>query len=342
MGENEQVQEERSLADILAAGFERFQAQDDDTTAETAAETPAEGTVQEPGVASGETQIENGSAVEAAPATGTTPSGSVLPTLSAERAEIPPAQEPSQMDVLRAQNQQLTGQVQQLAGQMQQLIAALQNSQAAVGQQSQLAEEAVNQAAGITPPAIDLSNFQYQSPEEQQNALAAWGKSLMDAARQQTIAELKGDLDMVRGDYQRRTRDAEIMAAKEKVYGDAQFPDFREHDADIDRILAAIPQFEGMEASQARMIGGLINRGMRNDPRRTMTADELVTAVRANPDAMRMLEIQRAQEIAQKNENLPRMSASQGMTGAAPVPENKPKTFDEMRKAAAKRLGFDI
>ena len=327
MGENERTGE-RTLAEVLEAGFERFQTEGDDTAAAT---TPADTAETDDGITEQGTESSApGDPGETVPVSESPATVPVVPTA------------PSQEDVLRAQNQQLTGQVQQLTGQVQQLVAALQQSQAAVQQQSQLAEEAANQNTGITLPQLNFRDLQYQSDEEAQAALGAWGQALMDAARQQLAAELKGDLDAVKSDYQRRTRDAEIAAAKEHIYGDERFPDFREHDADIDRVIANIPAFSTMDAAQARMLGGLINRGMRNDPRRTMTADELVAAVEANPDALRKLEIRRAQEVQQKNENLPRLSASQGMTGASPVPEHEPKTFSELMKSAGRRLGIDI
>lgn len=337
MGENERT-EERTLAEVLEAGFERFQSEGVDTPGMTEPTAGAEdgNTAQQNTEGSGGESTETG-------ATGESSAPSVLDSVApAPAAEPKVPAEPTQEELLRAQNQQLSGQVQQLTGQVQQLVAALQQSQAAVGQQSQLAEEAANQNTGITLPRLDFRNLQYQSDEEAQAALGAWGQALMDAARQQMAAEMKGDLDAVKSDYQRRTRDAEIAAAKEHIYGDERFPDFRERDADIENVIARIPELAGMDAHRARMLGGLIDRGIRSDPRRTMTADELVAAVEANPDAMKKLEIRRAQEIQQKNENLPRLSASQGMTGASPVPEHEPKTFTDMMKTAGRRLGLDI
>ena len=60
------------------------------------------------------------------------------------------------------------------------------------------------------------------------------------------------------------------------------------------------------------------------------TTDELVSAVMANPDAQKALEIRRAQNIQKQNENLPKMTASQGMTNAAAVPEHRPQTKEEL------------
>ena len=138
------------------------------------------------------------------------------------------------------------------------------------------------------------------------------------------------EMQPVRDDYEARTREAAVSAAKDQIYNDPRFPDFREHDAEIDSFIGSMPEFSSMEPGRARLLGGLINRGLRTDPNKTMTTDELVSAVMANPDAQKALEIRRAQNIQKQNENLPKMTASQGMTNAAAVPEHRPQTKEEL------------
>lgn len=324
MGENER---DLNLSDVLDAGFARTAEEMPEDVTENAAQ-PVEGAaadtaaVQEVPETAQEAVTET--AAEMPVETQEQPIQSTQPAQSVQNAES------SLINEMRAQNAALTAQVQQL-------VEALKQSQTAVQEQSAQAEEAVNQAAEITLPRLNMQELQYMSPEEQTAAQEQYQTDMLNALRQIARQEMSQEMTPIRADYEARTREAAISAAKDQIYNDPRFPDFREHDAEIDSFIGSVPAFEQMEPGQARLLGGLINRGLRSDPNKKMTTDELVTAVLANPDAQKALEIRRAQNIQKQNESLPKMSASQGMTGAAAVPEHKPQTKDELFAAIDKR-----
>lgn len=231
------------------------------------------------------------------------------------------------MNELRAQNQQLTEQISQL-------VEALKQSKEAVSEQSQAAEETANQSAGITMPYLNFQELQYMSPDEQNATQEKYQTDMLNALRQVAREEMTP----IKADYESRTREAAISAAKDQIYNDPRFSDFREHDSEIDQFIGSMPEFSSMDAGRARLLGGLINRGLRTDPNKTMTTDELVSAVLANPDAQKALEIRKAQNIQKQNENLPRMSASSGMASAVAVPERKPASTKEELFSAVNKL----
>lgn len=305
MNEEERDREYENLNDALDAGFARTE--DENAYGEQTAD---------------EANTDTGTAEESGEPQESMPT--VSETAQAQQTQQPQANGQTEMiNALRAQNQQL-------AEQISQLVQALGQSKEAVSQQSQMAEEAANQASQITLPQLDMQEFQYMSPDEQAQAQAQYQNDMVSALREMIRQEMATEMQPVRDDYEARTREAAITSAKNEIYNDPRFSDFREHDAEIDNFLNTVPEFGSMEPGRARLLGGLINRGLRTDPNKTMTTDELVKAVMANPDAQKALEIRRAQNIQRQNENLPKMTASQGMTNAAAVPEHKPQTKDEL------------
>lgn len=307
--------EYQSLDDVLDAGFARV-----------AAEEEAAGDAQAQADADAQVMADEAAAAENAQALGDADAAQVQETVpdAAEQTQIP-AQDPQtdMINELRAHNQQLTEQITQL-------VQSLGQSRQAVQEQSQVAEEAANQAATITLPQLNINELQYMSPDEQAQAQNQYQADMANALREMIRQEMMTEMQPMRDDYEARTREAAVSAAKDQIYNDPRFPDFREHDAEIDSFIGSMPEFSSMEPGRARLLGGLINRGLRTDPNKTMTTDELVSAVMANPDAQKALEIRRAQNIQKQNENLPKMTASQGMTNAAAVPEHRPQTKEEL------------
>jgi len=327
MGENENM----SLGDILEAGFARTEgdaaAYGDGQAGGEAQATPADtGMTEQTAGADGDgettTMMNESAASSDVPAA--VPETSAMGTASAAPAQ------PDQTEIatLRAQNAQLMAMVRDLH-------SSLAQQGQAVQQQSQLAEEAVNEAAEVTPPPmLDFAALQYASPEEQQAALAEYHRAVQES----TLGAVRREMEPVITAHQQAQRAAEVQAAREMVYNRPEFSDFREHDAEIERILSVTPELNTLPAAKARMYAGLINRGLRHDPNRQMSADELVQAVMANPDAMKALEMRRAQNVQEKNANLPRISASQGMSNAAPVPEHKPQNKRDLWSAIDKHF----
>ncbi len=328
MGENENTM---SLGDILDAGFARTEAEaangegpSDGYTQDVPADDGMAGQPMETAETdgNGETNVMNESA-DSSDVPTETPAAA-----PADTSPAPVQTEQTEIATLRAQNAQLMAMVRDLHG-------SLAQQRQAVQEQSQLAEEAVNNAAEMDEiPTLDFAALQYASPEEQQAALAEYHQKMQAA----NIKAMRKEMAPVIAAHEQATRAAEVQAAREMVYNRPEFSDFREHDAEIEKILSVTPELNSLPAGKARMLAGLINRGMRHDPNRQMSADELVQAVMANPDAMKALEMRRAQNVQEKNANLPRISASQGMSNAAPIPEHKPQNKRDLWSAIDKHF----
>lgn len=198
-----------------------------------------------------------------------------------------------------------------------------------VEQQSQVAEqkaEAVAEQPAM--PVLDMSQWGYLSDEQRaektaefQNGMMAYFKNAM----MQEIAPLKDA-------YERQKAAAARDQAIAALSGDERMKGFKDDLPMIQNILDKTPELSGADPSKAYQIAYLINRGLQaqNAPQRS--AAQIAEEAAANPEVMRILEAKRAAEVAQKNSEVPVVSASSGMSSAAAIPTNRPKTLEEAHR----------
>lgn len=237
---------------------------------------------------------------------------------------------------LMTQNQQLQAQLQQTSNAMQQQSQAAEN-----GIMNQFTPEAAPQAqqtAEDVAPTLDFASMRYMSEEEQAQKMADWQKSVVDYAIRRATEAARNEIAPVRDEYEAKRRIAENDAAKATIYADPRFASFRERDADIERIIAATPVLNGVDAATRYMLGGLIDRGMSNLQPHEITTEELVQKALASPEVMKALETKRATEIQKQNAEIPTIAPSSGTGNASPIPESKPKSFDDIRERAMRRF----
>lgn len=251
------------------------------------------------------------------------------------------------------QNYDMMQLVQQLMAQNQQLQAQLQQTGAAMQQQSQAAEGAImnqfapqaapeaQQVAEDVAPVLDFEAIRYKDEGEQAAAMADWQKNVVDYAIRKATEAAQREVAPVRDEYEAKRRIAEADAAKATIYADPRFASFRDRDADIERILSTTPALNGADAATRYMLGGLIDRGLNNLQPKEMTTEELVQKALASPEVMKALETKRATEIQKQNAEIPTIAPSSGTANASPIPENKPKSFDDIRSRAMKRFGWN-
>lgn len=324
MGENENKNNgtsTESLDALLTQGFEREYANADggkDTADNTSADTIS------PDAGAGNTPSPASETAETDTQTET------IPEQSAPSAEQPIQQESPAEDPTMVQLRNLQAQFSQLIEQNRQLQEAIISKSQAQTEQNQIAEEAANQAAGFEIPKFDFSVFKYGDENEQQDAFNAWAKQVMESAVQRAQENVLGEIKPIRDDYETKAREAAITSAKNEIYNDPRFVDFRDRDVYIENIISQNPELGNMEPAKARLYAGLIDRGLRSDPNRKMTTEELIKAATDNPDVMKAIELRRVQNIQDKQKNLPKMGATLGIGNAAPVPENKPQTKDDV------------
>lgn len=310
-----------SLRDAIEAGFERVGAEE---AAATLEETPEE------------TVTGNAETTTETPTQGT-------PDLETQQTE---AETPTRTPQIN-NSQQYSNPNEMLATAIQMLRASreenarlsqmLSQQGAAMNQQSQMAEQAAmdSMAKPEAIPAIDFSQLQYMGDEERAAAVSAWQNAIME----QAAAKVRAEFAPVKADYEAKSRMAAESAAKNAIFSDPRFSDFTNNSADIDRI-AASEIFKNATPEQKYLYSGLIARGMHYDPAAKPSTDDIVKMVMENPDALKAIETRRAQEIRDKNADLPVLSGSSGMSGANPVPQNKVKTREELEARMMKRFGL--
>ena len=256
---------------------------------------------------------------------------------------VPSANQPNQssdlmmlVKQLMTQNQQLQAQLQQTSNAMQQQSQAAEN-----GIMSQFTPEAAPQAqqtAEDVAPTLDFASMRYMSEEEQAEKMADWQQSVVDYAIRKATEAARSEIAPVRDEYEAKRRIAENDAAKATIYADPRFASFRDRDTYIERIIAATPALNGVDAATRYMLGGLIDRGMSNLQPHEITTEELVQKALASPEVMKALETKRATEIQKQNAEIPTIAPSSGTGNASPIPESKPKSFEDIRERAMRRF----
>lgn len=329
MGENN---ESISLRDAIAAGFERVQAEENQNQAEGAAgainqgENQAADTTNSAGAEANYTQQTETPAQNQAAA-------SVETVNQAASDVVSPAQNQGNGDMMAAVMQVINA----LRQENSRLSQELSRQQGAVQQQSEIMQGAIESA--VAQPQIPKLNFrelQYMSEDEQADAIQSWQDGVINALTERQKAEI----EPIRREYEDKRAAAADNAAKMSISSDPRFSDFGENSDEIDRI-AAMSDFAGMSPEKKYLYSALIARGMRNSPATKPSTEEIVKMAVSNPDVMRALEARRAQEVMDKNGQLPTLSASSGLSGANAMPEKSVKTKEDLDARLYSRFGFN-
>lgn len=329
MGENN---ESISLRDAIAAGFERVQAEENQNQAEGAAgainqgENQAADTTNSAGAEANYTQQTETPAQNQAAA-------SVETVNQAAADVVSPAQNQGNGDMMAAVMQVINA----LRQENSRLSQELSRQQGAVQQQSEIMQGAIENA--VSQPQIPKLNFrelQYMSEDEQTEAIQSWQDGVINALTERQKAEI----EPIRREYEDKRAAAADNAAKMSISSDPRFSDFGENSDEIDRI-AAMSDFAGMSPEKKYLYSALIARGMRNSPATKPSTEEIVKMAVSNPDVMRALEARRAQEVMDKNGQLPTLSASSGLSGANAMPEKSVKTKEDLDARLYSRFGFN-
>ena len=329
MGENN---EGLSLRDAIAAGFERVQAEENQNQAEGVAgainqgENQAADTTNSAGAEANYTQQTETPAQNQAAA-------SVETVNQAAADVVSPAQNQGNGDMMAAVMQVINA----LRQENSRLSQELSRQQGAVQQQSEIMQSAIESA--VSQPQIPKLNFrelQYMSEDEQAEAIQSWQDGVINALTERQKAEI----EPIRREYEDKRAAAADNAAKMSISSDPRFSDFSENSGEIDRI-AAMSDFSGMSPEKKYLYSALIARGMRNSPAAKPSTEEIVKMAVSNPDVMRALEARRAQEVMDKDGQLPTLSASSGLSGANAMPEKSVKTKEDLDARLYSRFGFN-
>lgn len=317
--------ENLSLRDRIERGFAEQEA------AENAAEAQEEANVPQ------EQPVQQESTAETAPVQEETPAELFgQPAQNPAPAPAQPDMSAQFLSVLQAQQAQIAQLQQQLASQNQ-----------AMAQQSRMAEESIDNSmtqpvVEVQMPVLDTSKWDYMGDADRQAATAAYNQQMgeyINSMVRNGVNAAMADIAPIRQDYEEKRRIAANDAAKSQLYSNPQFADFKDNDGLAERIISVTPGMENLEPSQRYLIAGLAARGYRNNPQQ-ISAQQLVDMVRKNPDAMKMLDTQRAQDVAQKNASAPPVIPSSGMGTASAIPNESPKTMEDVKSRMSKYFGL--
>ena len=201
-------------------------------------------------------------------------------------------------------------------------------------QQSQAAEQNIEQTL-LEPPVLDFGEYDYLTNEERVAKLSKNTQDTMNFA----LSNVDKKIQPVLSQYEQQQKATEEQAV---------LNDLRLKSPDIDTYLPEIQGFMGMDNAVAKALsampareryvtGYLLAKGSAPAPQET--AESLVKKIQSNPDAMRMLELQRVEKTKQ-NANIPPQSASSGMANIPVTPQQRPKSFDEAAEMVKQKYGY--
>lgn len=236
--------------------------------------------------------------------------------------------------------QYLIQRLQQAEAQNAQLMAQVGQAQQTVQEQSQAAQGAVEMATSqpsVTIPVLDFNEMQYDDDETRARKMADWQNAMVQQISDSVARQYAGQLQPIKEDWEAKRKAAERESARQAIWGDSRFTDFKDRDERIQQIINANPELQSMDPNRSYLMGGMIARGLDYNP--TPTAEQLVQWVQANPDAQRMLDQQKAQAVADRNQQIPTVLPSSGLNTANAIPESIPQSMDDVRDRMAKRFG---
>lgn len=270
--------------------------------------------------------------VEEAPAPETVPEEA--PIEEAPAPEAIPAEGQAPAAAPMTESQILQEAALRTANELAAVKTELEQLKALSAQQSQAAEAEIQEAL-LEPPKLNLKDIAYLSDEEIAQREAEYTQQMLDF----TMQGVDKKIQPVLSQYESQQRATE----EQSVLNDLRLksPDFDTYLPEIQSFLSAdnavSKALAAMPVRERYVAAALMAKGAA--PVQQETAESLVKKIAANPDAMRMLELQRV-EATKKNSNIPPQSASSGMANIPVNPPATPKSFDEAHKMAKEKYGF--
>lgn len=241
-----------------------------------------------------------------------------------------PAVEPNTLDAILT----ATEAYQRAQQENEQLKARLAELEAAMQQQSQAAENTIVDEV-LEPPEFPIDGFEYLSDEERAQRLAEYNSAMAEYTKKQILKEISPAIQY----FQQQSKLAEYEATRNALASSPELKPLMDDFDGIDRVIQRTPELESLDPQRKLIIAALINKGIKAvNNQKEPTPEEIASQALQNPEAMRIIETKRAQQIAQKNQNIPKITASSGMSNAAAMPEEKPKGWGDAFALARKRL----
>ena len=248
-----------------------------------------------------------------------------------------------QMAEVAAQTaQEKDSQLQQVLSELEALKAQNQQLQGAIDEMSRQNEQEIIEEA-MMPPELDLNGLAFADEETQKAEMAKFIQGMTEYNRQQMRKELAPELEYAK----RGMLEAQKTEALEALSQDELLSDIKEMLPQIERIISNNKwlQSDDMSMEEKYINAYAIARGVNAintpppEPQKELTDDDLMKLYDENPTFQELIEKKRIEAI-KNSQQVPPFSASSGAVNAALNIKEKPKTLEEASEATRKMWGL--
>lgn len=225
----------------------------------------------------------------------------------------------SEMEALRKQNQQLQGTIDEL---------------------SKKNEEKIIEEA-LTPPMLDINGLAFADADTQKEEMAKFVENMTAYNRQQLMKELSPALEYAKKGMHDEER-KEVISALSNI---PELANIESMLPQLDRVIANNKwlQSDEMPMDEKYINAYAIAKGVesinkKDEPKKEMTAEDMLNLYNSNPAFKELVEKQRLEEIKQ-GQQVPPFTASSGAVNAALNIKDKPQTLEEASKRTREMFG---
>lgn len=144
-------------------------------------------------------------------------------------------------------------------------------------------------------------------------------------------------------EYKKGIEGVRDTTVKHAFSNSEKFGGFGESIAAIDSLIEKVPVLKTLPSNEKYTVAYLINEGIKaRENKGELTAEAIVSLVNSRPDAMRLLEAQRAKELSASYASTPAFSASSGTASIPANIKNMPRNLDEARDEAYSSFGIKL
>ncbi len=144
-------------------------------------------------------------------------------------------------------------------------------------------------------------------------------------------------------EYKRGISDLQDASVRGAFASSEKFSGFGESIAAIDTLIEKVPVLKTLPADEKYTVAYLINEGIKaREVRSGMSAESLVSLMNSRPDAMRLYEAQKTEELSRNYKSTPAFTASGGSSVMPANIKSTPKNLDEASREAYSSFGIKI
>ena len=154
---------------------------------------------------------------------------------------------------------------------------------------------------------------------------------------------VEGRVNSLAEEYKRGIADLQDASVRGAFASSEKFSGFGESIAAIDTLIEKVPVLKSLPADEKYTVAYLINEGIKaRETRSGMSAESLVSLMNSRPDAMRLYEAQRTEELSRSYKSTPAFTASGGSSVMPANIKSAPKNLDEASREAYSSFGIKI